>query len=208
MLEVLKAFGGVIRQVRVLGMAPNAFHRIEIRGVGWQPLDNDPSLSLEPVSDQFRSMWRTTVPDERESLRQVSPKVLDEAKNLSPTDVVGILGPVEPIPPAFQREGESADGREAIASVPLTQDRCLTSRCPSPSHQRLKHEAALIKEDHTSAGPPGVFLYAAIFPSATPRWHPRLSPGRAAPVSDNSIPHHAAPSRRGRDGTELQRRGR
>ncbi len=208
MLEFLKAIGSEVRQIPMFGVTPDCLDRIEVRGVRRQPLDDDPPTLSKPSLDQRCPMRLSSVPDEREATGQMSPQTLKEAQNLLTANVLRVLSPVETVSLPTWSNRDGADGREPVATIPLTKDRCLASRGPGAPHNRLKHEAALIEEDHASAGSLGVFLYGASVLPAISGWRPRLAPGLVVPVSDNSIPRHAGFSRREQGGSELQRYGR
>ena len=53
LLEILNAVGSVVRQVTVLGVAPDCLHRVEIRRVWRQRLDDDQPTSPKPVLDEL-----------------------------------------------------------------------------------------------------------------------------------------------------------
>jgi hypothetical protein len=65
------------------------------------------------------------VPNERESLRQMSQQSLKEVKDFSAPDIVGVLSPVQTISPTVRGNFDCADGREPIAAIPLAKDRRL-----------------------------------------------------------------------------------
>jgi len=205
LFKVLNAVGSIVRQVPILGMAPDRLHRVKIRRIGWQELGDNPPPSFNPVLDQLRAVRLSAVPNERESLRQMSQQSLKEVKNFSAPDIVSVLSPVQTISSTVRGNRDCADGRESIAAIPLAKDRRLAPGCPGSSDHRLEHEAAFIEKDHASAGSAGVFLYGASARSATSQWPPRRALGRVALVSDNSILPLAILSTHGRGDSELQR---
>jgi hypothetical protein len=206
--EVLKIVGSEVCQISMLGVTPDRLDRIEVRGVRWQPLHDDPATLSKPGLDLRCPMRLPSVPDEREAMGQMSPQSLKEAQNLSAANVVRILSPVEPVSPATWSNRDGTDRREPITTIPLAKDRRLATRRPGTPHNRLKHEAALIEKHHASSGSLGVFLYVASVLPATSGSCPRLVPGLVVPVSGNSIPPHAGSSRREQGGNELQRYAR
>jgi len=205
MLEVLKPVWGEVRKVPILGVAPYRLDWIEVRGISRQPFDNNAAMSSYPCLDPRCPMRLPSVPDEREAAGQMSPQPLKETQNLFTANVLTMLSPVKTVSLPAGRNSDRTDRREPVASIPLTKDRRLTSRRPCAPYNRLKHEAALIQEHDASAGSLGVFLYVATVFPATAQWRPRPAPGRAVPVSDNSIPPHAGSSKREQGGSELQR---
>jgi len=69
MFEILKTVRGKVHQIYVLGMAPNPFHRIELRSVRRKPLDNNPSILFKPGFHLLGPMNLSTIPDERKPVR-------------------------------------------------------------------------------------------------------------------------------------------
>jgi hypothetical protein len=208
MFKILKALRGVIGKIPVLAMAPDHFHGVEIRSVRRQPLNHDPATLCKPGFHLLCPMGLSPVPDERESLGQVSPQPLKESKHFCATDVVGILSPVKTKPPSKRCQRDRANGGEPITAIPLAQNGRLPSRGPRTPNQRLEHKAAFIDKDHASTGSPGVFLYGATVPSATFRWPPRLSLVLGAPASDSSTLHLVGLSIHARGDNGLRRCGR
>ena len=76
MLKCAEIVWGEIRQVPVLGVAPDAFHRVEVRGIGRQPLDDDPFPGAQPGLDTICPVGAVSVPDERNTIRDVAPPSL------------------------------------------------------------------------------------------------------------------------------------
>ena len=72
MLKCAEIVWGEIRQVPVLGVAPDAFHRVEVRGIGRQPLDDDPFPGCQPGLDTICPVGAVSVPDERKTIRDVA----------------------------------------------------------------------------------------------------------------------------------------
>jgi hypothetical protein len=205
MLEVLKAVGSEVRQIPMFGVTPDCLDGVEVWGIRWQPFDDDASTSSKPGLDPRCPMRLSSVPDEREAMGQMSPQTLKEAQDLLTANILRVLSPVKTVALPTWSNRDGADGREPVATIPLTKDWRLASRGPGAPHNRLKHEATLIEEDEASAGSLCVFLYAASVPAAISQWPPRPAPGLAVPVSGNSIPPHAGSSRREQGDSELQR---
>ena len=205
MLQCAEVVGSEVRQVSVLGVAPDAFHGVEVRGVGWQPLDDDPLPGGQPGLDTLCPVGAVSVPDERESAGKVPPECFKEPEDLCGSDVVGIHGPVEAESASPGSHGEGADRGEPVATVPLTEDGRLAAGRPGAADHRLEHETALVKKNDSSTGSSGVFLYGATAWTAIVLWPPRLAPGLDAPASDNSTPPREGSSRRGRGGSEPRR---
>jgi hypothetical protein len=64
-------------------------------------------------------MRAAAVPDKNESARKMATQLLEEAKHLCGSDVVGIQGPIQIESLPTGRDGEGADRGEPIPAVPL-----------------------------------------------------------------------------------------
>jgi len=121
-LKCTETVGGEVRQIPVLGVAPDAFHRIEVWGIGRQPLDDDPLPGGQPGLDILCPVGAVSVPEERETGGDVSAQCLKEPKDFRASDVVGILGPGEAESAPTGSHGEGAGRGEPVAAVPQAED--------------------------------------------------------------------------------------
>ena len=153
-------------------------------------------------------MGAVSVPDERETVRDVPTQCFKEPEDLCGSDVVWILGPGEAESAPTGSHGEGADRREPVAAIPLAENGRLAAGRPGAADHRLEHEAALVEENNAPTGSSGVFLYGATARPPIVLWPPRLAPGPGAPVSDSSTPPRSGSSRRGRGGSGPRRSGR
>lgn len=208
MFQCAEVVGSEVRQIPVLGVAPDAFHGVEVRSIGWQPLDDDSLPGGQPGLDTLCPVGAVSVPDERESTGKVPTECLKESKDLGGSDVMGIQSPVEAESAPTGSHGEGADRGEPVAAVPLAEDGRLAAGRPGTTDHRLEHETALVEENDAPTGSSGVFLYGATARLAIVLWSPRPAPGLDAPVSDNSTPPRAGSSRRGQGDSEPRRSGR
>ena len=96
MLKCTETVGSKVRQIFVLGVAPYGFHGVEVRRIRWRPLDDDnPLPGGQPGLDTLCPVGSVSVPDERETVRDVATQCCKEPKDFRGSDVVGVLGPVE-----------------------------------------------------------------------------------------------------------------
>jgi len=88
--HVIEIGRGEVREVAVLRVTPfDVFRRIEVRGIGREPLDPDGLDILgQPRRHEGRPVRAVPVPDEREAMRQVAPEDIVEAQDLRGSDVV------------------------------------------------------------------------------------------------------------------------
>jgi len=91
-LEGVEIGRSEVREIAVLGVAPDLLGRVEVRRVGREPLDDDPPIPGQPALDARRPVRAAPVPDERETARQVAMQRLEEPQDLGGSDVVGSRG--------------------------------------------------------------------------------------------------------------------
>jgi len=156
-LQVVQVGRGEGGEVPVLGVAPDGLDRVELGGIGGQPLDDDPRMLGQPRRDAARPVRAVPIPDESEAVGQVAAQLLEEPEDLAAPDVVAMQGPVEAKPAAARGDRERADRREAIPPIPLAEHWGLAPGRPRPATDRLEHEATLVNEHQGPTGAAGVF---------------------------------------------------
>jgi len=203
--DVSPKVGDVVRdevgQVRVLCMIPDLLSRIEVRCIGRKPLHaDDPGVALQVFLQDFGSVWFRSVEYEDELAADVAPQRPQENHDLKAADILGVNLPVETESNAASGKGNGTDNRQAIMTVPCSQNRSLTPGRPRSTDYRLQHEAALVDEEDASTFLPGVFLYAAIAAGASGRFVPHHVLELAAQASGNSSPNGPEAARHEKDG--------
>jgi hypothetical protein len=126
------------RFVKSMTLTLDCLHRIEIWGVRWQPLDDNPATLSKPDLDLRCPMRLPSVPDEREAMGQMSPQTLKEAQNLPAANVVRVLSPVETASPPTFSHRDGTDGREPIMTIPLTKDPAFGLAAPRCAAQQAE----------------------------------------------------------------------
>lgn len=165
-----KTPGGGRQQVRTiighfsaLDVVPHAFDWIQVRRVGWEPLDLQPvTLACDEIRHDTATMCGESVPDQDHTL------LVDKAAKLS-----------EEGDQAFGIEAASSGAREqtSLLAVPaetesprhggfvpviaaFLQDRRLSARCPRCADRRLLAEPRFVLEED-----PGVLATSVFFSS-------------------------------------------
>ena len=192
-------------QVAVLGVIPRLLGGIELRGIRWKPLHADrPAMTLQVLAHRSSPVAVAPIPDEHELVAYAATEMSQETHDLGPADICRVDLPVQADLPSVRGQGDRVNDRQPVMSIPSPQNGRLSPRRPRPTHHRLKHEAAFVKENDATAFPAGVFLYAASVACATARLPFRPAPERGALASDRSSPDAPIATRRGRDDTERQ----
>ncbi len=72
-----------VGQFVMFPIAPYVLHRIEFRGIAWQPLDCEPpALGADEVFDQSRPMRRQPVPHHQQLAAQVAQQMAQKVHRL------------------------------------------------------------------------------------------------------------------------------
>ena len=103
-----------------LEVGPEAFPRIQLRGIGWEALQVEArsgSLDQE-LSDDMAAVHGRSVPENDHPAGHLAPQVLETGDN-----VAGIQRMVLAITRQFPLGGDGADGGEMSAGPPFLQDR-------------------------------------------------------------------------------------
>jgi hypothetical protein len=141
-LQIVDVFRDEIGKIGVLRVIPNLFDRIKVWRVGRQPFDGNAG-GLKTLGRGAVSI--EAVPHQEELASELATQRPNELLRVDRSDVVAKDHEVQTDPPPLRRDREYADHREPVMSVPTVKDRRVPSRRPGASHQRLEHEAALIK---------------------------------------------------------------
>ena len=180
--------GNEIGQVAVLGVVPDLFGRVEVWGVGGEPFDPDAcTVAVQILAHDFGPMDVPTIQDEDEFTLKTASDPAEKVHNVRSSNVFGLHVPIQTQPAALRGDGDGADDRQPVVTVPCRENRRLSSGCPSPADHRLEHEATLVNKDDATALPPGVFLYAAIAAAASARFPLRPARGRGVDFSMNCV---------------------
>ena len=187
--EVFGIFGNAI-SYRALQMIPNPFIRIQLRSITrkFKGTDVRPMLS-EPLFDRSSLVRHATIPDQDEAFRQMPVEMLQELKDLRPTDIfVRMKSDIKTDPSGFNRDADSRN-RGNLRPTPSTrQDRSVATWSPRPPNGRNQQKATLVKKHRRDTTPLSVFLYAAIDNVSSALWPLDFSVWLFSRAFDNSIP--------------------
>ena len=86
-LDVLEAVRGEVRQTTVLQVAPEEFHRIEIRGVRQQPDDVAAWVSGEPCAHELVLVGAATIPEQDEGPADLPGEMPKEPQDFGAANV-------------------------------------------------------------------------------------------------------------------------
>jgi hypothetical protein len=161
-------FGKEVSEFDEFAVRPDKLNWIKFRGIGRQPFRTNIGIVFaEELADGFSLMDFSVVHDEYLFSGDASSDATQEFQDFFRRDVVGINAKEEIEPPALWRNGNSADNREPVASLPVFENRGLAFRRPCLSDDGLEHKTRFVNEDNR-----------IFFPS----W-PSLLPSASSPVS-------------------------
>jgi hypothetical protein len=167
-----EALGTQVRGGRPLAPGPQAFDRIQLRGIGREAMHCEPrALGLDVGAGLEAAVRVESVPEQDHAPSDVTPQVTEEAHHLGRPDGAWV-GHQEDAAAArgANAVGQGPDHREGIpAAEPVGQDRCLPARRPGAADRWALGEAALVDEDDRRPVMRGVFFRAGhvVF---TQRW--------------------------------------
>ncbi len=113
------------------------------------------------LADGLSTVDATVVPHDNDVASEVSKKVPKKDADFVLLDVLGMQVEVQPEAATVRTDRHRGNGRDAIATVVMPEDRCLASRCPGAAHARDQEEACFIEEDDVGTQPRGVFFTRA-----------------------------------------------
>ena len=108
-----------IAQLDPFEMCPEALNRVQLRGVGRQPLDLEPRSRAmrEEFLDEMTAVNRHPIPEGPQAAGHLAQQVLQKGDHLTGSDGLGLAMTIQLAP---RRDG--ADGREVIPRPPLPEN--------------------------------------------------------------------------------------
>ena len=153
-LQFLEVQRCVIGELDMLQVTPHPFVRIQLRRVGRQILDRQPTaVVMHEALDRDRFVRVHVVPDEDDPSPDMAQQMTEKHEYLLGSDAPGPDQDVE-----LPCRAHTGDRRELRPSIAVRQDRCLSSGSPSADSSRDQAEAALVREDQCCFLAAGFFL--------------------------------------------------
>src|SRR6185312_6214446 len=133
---------------------PNQFVGIDVRCVGRQTLCLNLGMSRQKISYQLRLvMDLAAVPDYREGAAKLClqmPQVGDDVLGMH-IGVVRQQIKMKVQPPVTRADRDTADGRDAVTTIPGIKNRRLATRRPGSTHAGVEHKAGFIEKNQVRA---------------------------------------------------------
>ena len=155
--ELRNIVGLTVRE-RVLHGMPGGFDRVEFGCVGGQFLQVQARISMAELLQSLAVVDRGTVPNDEHMAAQMFEQVPKKVLHLIARDILCVKPEVEPNPPAFRTDRQTADDRDPGVVVAVSDDRSLTHQRPGTPDSWNQHEARFVGEDDVRTQPRSVFF--------------------------------------------------
>jgi len=152
---------GVIRHHPSVQVAPDVFHRVELRRIRGQPLHFQPAFAdgLPDVSLRLTAlMGGQSVPEQSDRAGELAPERLKEADDIGTFERSFLEAQTEANRAAGGRADQHPGHGEAFPVEVVHQGRRTAAGRPGAAHGRFLGEAALVQENQACAAPLGFFL--------------------------------------------------
>ena len=146
--QVAQVYATHVAQFYPFQITPDAFVRVQFRGVARQLLQLQPlagTVSQEGFDD-LTAMNRRAVPDHQHLAGKMTQHVLQKTDHIRAAE-----GPLLDLKEQLSVHGDAADDRQMLPLQKYPQDRRPATRCIGTHHARQQREAGLVYPDD---GPP------------------------------------------------------
>lgn len=165
---------------------PGGLDGIELGSVGGQVLQVKGWIFAQQIAQGLSIVDRGVVPHDDHVTAQMSEQVPEEIVDLLLGDVLGVHTKVQTEATSAGAHRQSADHREPIATVVVTNNGCLPDRRAGTPHRRNHHDAGFVGKDEVGTQPRSAFfLPAATACVSIPRSSPRRARAPGAQASGN-----------------------
>ncbi len=139
-------------------MIPYPFVRVEFRGIGRKGLQVQTRRAAEKFLDGIATMNLAIVQQNDQMAVDLMQQVAEKCGHFFAVDVLLIQLAVQRTMEALRADGDAGDGRDAVVSIPMTYNRCLSHGAPRLADRRDQEEARFVDEDEMGCQPCGVFF--------------------------------------------------
>ena len=150
-MQVVHVSGGEVGLASVLDVAPRAFHRIQLRAIGWQVFKAKPGRVLDREILGRLVVGRKIVPDEHHPATKAIVQGMQKWDQTRRIDVAVVQLEREIHPSTNGRDRKRPDRREPITPGRFDENWRMARRRPTPTDRRLKHEAGFVQEHYRLA---------------------------------------------------------
>ena len=137
---------------------PDTFVRVELGGIAGEAIEVQPGEGATQRPDRVSLVNGSIVPHEDNRPSKMAKQVPEKGADLGVPDVLGVQGVVQAETSATRAHRDRGDDRDAIAPLPVVEQRRVAPQRPGLAHTRDQEETRLIDEDEVSTQPRGFFL--------------------------------------------------
>jgi len=181
---------------------PDLLNGIELGRIAGEGFNVEPRIVPLHLGDEGSLVYTTIVPQEDDRSPQVPQKCTKERGHMGCLKVALLEPEVQTHMFAHSRYTEGCQGRDAVVSVVVMENRCLPGRCPCPSAGRDEKKAAFIEEQQMGPKSLRLFLYVATCSASNEQWPLGPVGSLDARVLDRTSPRVVTVARRDWDGIQ------
>src|SRR5207245_8923331 len=134
-------FGRTIGQ-RVFGFGPHKLIGIELWGIGWKSMHQEPLVLANELLDDEAPVDGATIPEQHNRSAQVAQQVTQEADDLHSRSIGAMETEVKSKPLARWGDGDCGDGRNPLRGVGVSEDGGWGDWRPRLAQDRREEEPA------------------------------------------------------------------
>jgi len=142
----------------LLGQLPDSFVGVELRRIGREALQVNPSGASAKLTYELAAMGVCAVPQDDDVPRKLPEQPSQEVAGLELSDVFRVELKVKVEALAAGRNRNPRDGGDPVASIEVMNRGRLAHGSPGTGDRGCQLEARLVGEDEMGAQPPGVFF--------------------------------------------------
>jgi len=144
-----------------LGEVPHLLVGVEFGRVGGEVLEREPWHTTAQRVNRWEAMQEQAIPEHDHRAAKVAQQVGEKLADVGLADVVMVPLVVEAEALTAGADRETGNDRDAIAAMPVAQQRRVAARRPGAQHGGREHETGFVYEDEVGPQPNGFFLPAA-----------------------------------------------
>src|SRR5574341_661683 len=141
-----------------LRQCPAPFVRVQLRGVGGEPLEVQAGELGAQGADEGTLVDLAAVPQHDDGAPEMAQELPEKAAHLRRMEVLVVELEVEAEALAPRADRQAGDDRDAVVALPVAEQGSLAGGGPGPAHAGDEQEPGLVYEDEVGAQPRGVFF--------------------------------------------------
>lgn len=141
-----------------LEMVPDSLIRIQFRGVRREWHEVKSLRSAQEFAHRLAPMGIEIVQKNDQVAADLAQKMAEERRDFFPLDVVLIKMAVKRASVALMTDSNPGNGRYAVMTIPMMDERRLAHRAPCLSNRGDQQEARFVEENDMGCQPRGVFF--------------------------------------------------